>query len=384
MISQVDYDAICNPTAPATTQSEIRRVLDKIDCNGANFLNLDYLFIPYYEDTMNHFWLMGIAPKQKFCFLIDSCPFDHWDDPIQGMRDIIINQTLSLPGASLKTAWPLYGQWSQRTATDDGSPDAPQQSDSYNCGVFTVTNTFCLAFGYDILCYSQEDLPKLKRRRMTAELRNGGFGANNKFHYPLLDLPGNTYSLLDTSRKADQYYKDRNLSVPRSSGRTSSPPRPDLSYRPPPFLAPNFDPMDTADPDDDPQQMGFEPPVWDPTVKTRTQLKRIKKLDVPKNLDKYQETEILEALGSNQRCSALDPRSDPDTRSESSDDGTNDGCDSDTDDQSGPVTPRPIPTSNELFVAARKLLDGADCAAKTAYMKRLLEMDDRPWPPQFN
>lgn len=44
----------------------------------------------------------------------------------------------------------------------------------------------------------------------------------------------------------------------------------------------------------------------------------------------------------------------------------------------------PIPTSYDRFVAARRLLDGPDCWAKTTYLERLKKMDDHTWPVQFD
>jgi hypothetical protein len=58
--------------------------------------------------------------------------------------------------------WPMYGQWNSWSQTTDNSPNAVQQHDTHNCGVFTCTNALCLAFGYDLLCYEEKDLNQLK------------------------------------------------------------------------------------------------------------------------------------------------------------------------------------------------------------------------------
>lgn len=79
-------------------------------------------------------------------------------------------------------------RWSARSLTKDKSPNGPQQCDGYNCGAFTITNVFCLAFGYRILCYAQnqgqEDLERWKKPRVIFELRQGGFFGD--YEYDLL------------------------------------------------------------------------------------------------------------------------------------------------------------------------------------------------------
>lgn len=53
--------------------------------------------------------------------------------------------------------------------------EAPTQSNSYDCGVFTITNAMCLALGLSpIHSYEARDMP-LQRRRIAAALMNGGF-----------------------------------------------------------------------------------------------------------------------------------------------------------------------------------------------------------------
>ncbi|KAM4066957.1 sentrin/SUMO-specific protease [Hirsutella rhossiliensis] len=53
--------------------------------------------------------------------------------------------------------------------------EAPSQSNSYDCGVFTITNAMCLALGLSpIHSYDAQDMP-LQRHRIAAALMNGGF-----------------------------------------------------------------------------------------------------------------------------------------------------------------------------------------------------------------
>lgn len=50
----------------------------------------------------------------------------------------------------------------------------PSQFDAHNCGIFMLTNACCLAFGYSLLCYNQDDMVD-KRWRIASELLRQGF-----------------------------------------------------------------------------------------------------------------------------------------------------------------------------------------------------------------
>jgi hypothetical protein len=170
----------------------ITNILNERNLNGPNFMNLDYLFIPYLE-TETHYILIGIAPKQQYIFAVDTAneqwPID--DYPVQSLYAMLLQL---LPGASeddkekhATANWNVFGQWSRRTKKEDGSPNCAQQKDRYNCGMFTITNAFCLAFGFDLLCYRQQDLDFGKRPRVAAEFNNNGFSGD--FAYDMFDLP---------------------------------------------------------------------------------------------------------------------------------------------------------------------------------------------------
>ncbi|KAF7876815.1 hypothetical protein EAF04_001898 [Stromatinia cepivora] len=175
--------------------------------------NLDYLLIPY-EYKATHTVLLGIAPKQKFCFHIDNSGTVHpryLDD--DWPRQTVYHNTFHLnlleaivysrfhKGQFDTVELPLYGQWDYRTdhrfegnRTTDNSPNAPRQEDGYNCGMICMTGAMNLVFGYDMMCYNHRqgdisDLPPRtgKRPRVAAEFLNGGF--NKPFDYPLFEIP---------------------------------------------------------------------------------------------------------------------------------------------------------------------------------------------------
>ena len=181
-----DWIKICHGTGILSMPQPgaFYRKLEDIDCLGDKLRNLDYLFLPINSEG-THYFLSGIAPKQKFVFAIDSYARNQRghtldDDDVDPITEILLQE---FPGE----AFPMYGQWALRSKTTDNSPNCAQQSDMYNCGLFTITNALCLAFGYDLLCYTQKDIDEGKRQRVAAELLHGGFLA--PFNYPLLEIP---------------------------------------------------------------------------------------------------------------------------------------------------------------------------------------------------
>ncbi|PVH79937.1 hypothetical protein DL98DRAFT_572232 [Cadophora sp. DSE1049] len=158
-----------------TSVENARRVLESMNCSGENFKNLDYLLIAYGN---------GTPPRQRYVFIIDSIAsmiFFKDELPRSALLRILFSQVPQ------NETWPLYTQYAQKSdETIDGSPNAARQGDHYNCGVFTVTNAFGMAFGFDLMCYRQGDLG-MKRNRILMELNQGCFGG--KYAYDLLDVP---------------------------------------------------------------------------------------------------------------------------------------------------------------------------------------------------
>lgn len=197
-----------------------RKVKDSLaQYDDETFMNLDYVLIPFEFDGY-HTTLMGLAPKQRFCFLIDNSganepryrqhpridrsSYYHNMYQMSLLEAIVYDRYGKGPppyGNFTDTPkLPLFGEWSYRTdhavaanRTTDNSPNAPRQSDGYNCGMMTLTNATNLIFGYDMLCFScQPDMSDVpvrngKRVRIMAEFLNGGF--NKPFDYPLFKIP---------------------------------------------------------------------------------------------------------------------------------------------------------------------------------------------------
>lgn len=175
-------EALNNNNTNMTTA--LLNMLNTLGLTRENIQKLDYLFIPFHHWENQHFFLMGLAPKQGFVFLIDSCTNTYPKNtyPVQSLL------ALALYVCPLDVSWPMYGNWSSREWQEDESPNCARQGDWHNCGVFTCTNMLCLAFGYRLMCYKNRDLDISKRHRMAAELLADGFGTP-PFDYQLFDLP---------------------------------------------------------------------------------------------------------------------------------------------------------------------------------------------------
>ncbi|KAI1435572.1 hypothetical protein GGR50DRAFT_693959 [Xylaria sp. CBS 124048] len=50
----------------------------------------------------------------------------------------------------------------------------PKQSNAWDCGMFVISNSICVALGIGPMCYSEESMP-MQRLRIAAMLMNGGF-----------------------------------------------------------------------------------------------------------------------------------------------------------------------------------------------------------------
>ncbi|KAL2065581.1 hypothetical protein VTL71DRAFT_3251 [Oculimacula yallundae] len=187
-----DFEHCCLSENKENPKRAALEVLQKINCTGEEFMSLDYLFIAFYQPYIGngHYSLLGIAPKQKFMFAIDSLYYQEYSilrEPLIGVLNILRSQ---VDDDEVKD-WPVFAQWSMRPKyTKDKSPTAADQRDSYNCAVFTVVNAFCLAFGFDLMSYTQADLDPLKRPRMFLELSTAVDKCfAGECAYDMLDIP---------------------------------------------------------------------------------------------------------------------------------------------------------------------------------------------------
>lgn len=144
----------------------------------------DYILIPWWLRTGHcpgHFHLMGLAPKQRLVYSIDSCPGMN-SEYKSSMKYLWELFETAFPHEEID--WPLYEHWGGAPRKD--KPGVTCQSDGYNCGVFTCINAWNLMAGFSLTSYSASDLDKYKRPRMTVELMSGDL-QNEGFRYDLLE-----------------------------------------------------------------------------------------------------------------------------------------------------------------------------------------------------
>lgn len=144
------------------------------------FEQVKHLFISIeYSFPSEHQAVLVISPKAK--------TIDYLDSWYRGARkdnsNTAITWACKLLGKHLGRSF-IHTEWKART---NGSPVQRNSADS-DCGVYTLMNVMCLAFGYDLDKLKKDEFPpgknnddqvfakmSRKKRRTTAELLHGKF-----------------------------------------------------------------------------------------------------------------------------------------------------------------------------------------------------------------
>jgi len=72
----------------------------------------------------------------------------------------------------------LSSSWKEEEWKLDAVGESPRQENMDDCGVFTITSARQIMLGYTPMSYAAAAIP-LQRRRIVAELVNGGFLKSN-------------------------------------------------------------------------------------------------------------------------------------------------------------------------------------------------------------
>jgi Ulp1 family protease len=146
------WDRLCT-TGPGGKERMLKRVFG---LTPDNFLDVETIICPV---NLHHHWtFMIIRPNRKEISYVDSFHAAHEDRLIR-MRGFL--------EAFLKDKY-------QADEWNSVQYRVPLQTNGYDCGVFTITNSIYLALGLDPSEYSESDMP-LQRRRLAAAILNGGF-----------------------------------------------------------------------------------------------------------------------------------------------------------------------------------------------------------------
>lgn len=134
----------------------VRRWATKAKIGGKNLENVERILIPVHEGL--HWTLLVISPVLKTIEYFDS---------LGGPPHRYVNNAKAWLAQEMGRAW-NEADWE---VVDSSSP---QQNNSKDCGVFTVTTAKMVVLGVDPTAYGSQDIP-LQRKRMVAELMHGGF-----------------------------------------------------------------------------------------------------------------------------------------------------------------------------------------------------------------
>ncbi|KAJ3575839.1 hypothetical protein NPX13_g3897 [Xylaria arbuscula] len=124
--------------------------------NPDNFLDIDTVLIPV--NLHAHWTLIVLRPSRRTVSYIDSYHS-------QNQRQI----NFAFEWLELFLGKKLY-----REEWTTNKFESPQQTNAYDCGVFVITNSMCIALGVTPLCYTEEDL-SIQRLQIAAMLLHGGF-----------------------------------------------------------------------------------------------------------------------------------------------------------------------------------------------------------------
>jgi hypothetical protein len=121
-----------------------------------NFLGVETIVVPV--NLHSHWSFVIVRPSRREIAYVDSFQSKH-EDRVAKMHEFL---KVFLDTRYNADEWKtVYFK-------------VPVQTNTWDCGVFTITNTMYLVMGIDPSGYGQEDMP-LQRRRIAAAILNGGF-----------------------------------------------------------------------------------------------------------------------------------------------------------------------------------------------------------------
>lgn len=145
-----------NDRGPESTQRWLRR----LGVNQGNYLSVETFLIPI--NLGNAHWTLGIVrPKQGIVAHIDSLGPQGAGSP-------------RIAGVLLKWVQTFLGPHYDETHWKIRDYESPSQTNSWDCGVHSITNGLCIALDIDPSTYQASDMPQ-QRLRLAGVLLNGGF-----------------------------------------------------------------------------------------------------------------------------------------------------------------------------------------------------------------
>lgn len=149
----------------------VKRWSSRAKIGGNDLKTVEYVFIPC-NPTKSHWTLVVVSPVRKTIEVFDS---------MHGLVSDKVNTTKEWLKGELGRSY-VDSEWSViEDPIYSGLGKGPTQDNINDCGVFAVTTAKMLVLGVDPMAVSAEDMP-LQRRRLVAELLNGGFSGEFEPH----------------------------------------------------------------------------------------------------------------------------------------------------------------------------------------------------------
>ncbi|KAH8677518.1 hypothetical protein BX600DRAFT_430863 [Xylariales sp. PMI_506] len=147
------WSSIVGPSGVGGKERMLKRVWG---LTPQNFFDVETILVPI---NLNAHWtFILVRPSRKEISYIDS---------FHSTNEARLDKIREFLGVYLGDK---YNEADWKTV----SFKIPLQTNSYDCGMFVITNSIYLALGIDPSGYAQDDMP-LQRRRIAASILNGGF-----------------------------------------------------------------------------------------------------------------------------------------------------------------------------------------------------------------
>ena len=139
--------------------------------SGKDLLKVEHVFIPVNVGGA-HWTLLVVSPVWKRIEYFDS---------LHGSSGAAIRNAKAWVKMELGDAWNEHEWEVVEDPALRGRGKGPRQSNGSDCGVFTITTAKMISLGVDPMAITAGDMP-LQRRRVVAELVNGGFSGEFEPH----------------------------------------------------------------------------------------------------------------------------------------------------------------------------------------------------------
>ena len=139
--------------------------------SGKDLLKVEHVFIPINVGGA-HWTLLVVSPVWKRIEYFDS---------LHGSSVAAIRNAKAWIKMELQDAWDEHEWEVVEDPALAGRGKGPRQSNSSDCGVFTITTAKMISLGVDPMAITASDMP-LQRKRVVVELVNGGFHGDFEPH----------------------------------------------------------------------------------------------------------------------------------------------------------------------------------------------------------